>query len=86
MATTTAKEAWSILKDAYYGTDKVISVKLQTPWKEFENLSMKESETIQLFFNHVTNIVNNFKILGDTIEDKKVVQKVLSGLLPKFDH
>lgn len=30
MATTTAKEVWSILKDAYRGTDKLISVKLQT--------------------------------------------------------
>jgi len=29
-ATTTAKEAWSILNDAYRGTDKVASIKLQT--------------------------------------------------------
>lgn len=47
---------------------------------------MKEDETIQIFFNRVTNIVNNIKILGDMIEDKKVVQKVLRSLLSKFDH
>jgi len=38
------------------------------------------------FFNCVTNIVNNIKILRDTIEDKKVVQKVLISLFAKFDH
>jgi len=85
-ATTTAKEAWSILNDAYRGTDKVVSIKLQTLCKEFDNLSMKKSEIIQVFFNRVTNIVNSIKILGDSIEDKKIVQQVLRSLLPKFDH
>jgi len=47
---------------------------------------MKEGEITQVFFNLVTNIVNNITILGDTIEDKKVVQKVLRSLIPKFDH
>ena len=86
MVTTIAKEAWTILKDAYRGTDKVIFVKLQTLSTEFDNLPMKKGETIQVFFNHVINIVNNIKILGDTIEDKKVVQNALRSLLPKFDH
>jgi len=86
MASTTTKEAWSILKKAYQGIDKVIFVKLQTLWKEFDNLSMKEKETIQVFFNCVINIVDNIKILDDTIDDKKVVQKVLKSLLIELDH
>jgi len=32
---------------------------------------MKEDETIQIFFDRVTNIVNNIRLYGDTIEDKK---------------
>ena len=47
---------------------------------------MKEDETIQNFFDRVTNIVNNIRLYGDTIEDKKIVQKVLRSLPPKFDH
>ena len=48
---------------------------------------MKEEETIQIFFDRVTNIVNNIRLYGDTIEDKKkIVQKVLRSLPPKFDH
>ena len=86
MAGTTAKEVCSILKEVYRGTDKLIFIKLQTLGREFDNLSMKEDETIQVCFNHVTNIFNNIKMLGDTIEDKKVVQKELRSLLPKFNH
>src|SRR5688572_1687328 len=46
MAATTAKEAWTILKEEYHVTDKVISIKLQTLWKDFDTLLMKEDETI----------------------------------------
>jgi len=86
MPTTKAKEAWNILTEAYRGTNKVIRVKLQTLWKEFDNLSMKKDETIQVFFNHVANTVNNIKILEDMIEDKKLAQKVLRSLFLVFDH
>jgi len=58
-----AKEAWSILKEAYRGTNKILYAKLQALWKEVDNISMKENEIIQVFFNHATNIVNNIKIL-----------------------
>jgi len=71
MAATTAHDAWKILQDAYKASEKVISIKLQTLWKEFDTLSMKEDETIQIFFDRVTNIVNNIRLYGDTIEDKK---------------
>jgi len=35
---------------------------------------MKEDEAIEVFFSRFTNIVDNIKILGDTTEDKKIVQ------------
>ena len=56
MAATTAHDAWKILQDAYKDSEKVISIKFQTLWKEFDTLSMKEDETIQIFFDGVTNI------------------------------
>ncbi|KAH7519115.1 hypothetical protein JRO89_XSUnG0132800 [Xanthoceras sorbifolium] len=37
-----SKEAWEILKVEFQGSEKVISIKLQTLWKEFDNLLMKE--------------------------------------------
>jgi len=61
MDATTAHDVWKILQDAYRGSEKVISIKLQALWKEFDTLSMKEDETIQIFFDGVTNIVNNIR-------------------------
>jgi len=76
MAAATAKEVWDILEQAYKGSKKVISFKLQNLWTEFEALLMKEGGSIEAFFNRVSNIVNQIRTYGDTIEDVKIVQKV----------
>ncbi|CAL8084841.1 unnamed protein product [Prunus armeniaca] len=47
---------------------------------------MKENESIQVFFTKVYGIVNQIRSYGDTIPDKKIVEKTLRNLLPKFDH
>ncbi|KAF7842239.1 putative RNA-directed DNA polymerase [Senna tora] len=86
MNAKTAKEAWEILKGQYKGSDKIITIKLQSLWKDFETLLMKEGESIQAFFSRVSNIVNQIRSNGDTIEDKKIVQKILRSLPAKFDH
>ncbi|KAH9681306.1 hypothetical protein KPL71_026926 [Citrus sinensis] len=67
-------------------SEKAVTIKLQTLWKEFDNLSMKDSEGVQDFCSRVTEIVNQIKGCGDSIEDKKVNEKVLRCLPPKFDH
>ncbi|KAF7814435.1 putative RNA-directed DNA polymerase [Senna tora] len=86
MNAKTTKEAWEILKGQYKGSDKVITIKLQSLWKDFETLLMKEGESIRAFFSRVSNIVNQIRSNGDTIEDKKIVQKILRSLPAKFDH
>ncbi|KAL9426880.1 hypothetical protein AB3S75_033628 [Citrus x aurantiifolia] len=70
-----AKNAWEILKQEFHDSEKAVTIKLQTLWKEFDNLSMKDSEGVQDFCNRVTEIVNQIKGCGDTIEDKKVNEK-----------
>ena len=47
---------------------------------------MKEGESIETFFNRVSNIVNQIRTYGDTIEDVKIVQNFLISLPPKYDH
>ena len=47
---------------------------------------MKDSEGVQDFCSRVTEIVNQIKGCGDSIEDKKVNEKVLRCLPSKFDH
>ena len=73
------------LKNEFKGTDKVISIKLQSLWKDFDTLIMREDESIQSFFSRVSNIFNQIRSYGDTIEDKKIILKILRSLLVKYD-
>ena len=86
MVATTLKYAWTILSDAYKGSEKVNVIKLQSLWKEFDTLLVKDGENIQAFFTPTSNIINRIRIYGDTIPDIKIVQKILRSLLPKYDH
>ncbi|XP_022874188.1 uncharacterized protein LOC111393019 [Olea europaea var. sylvestris] len=81
-----AKEAWNILNEGFHGNDKVTSLKLQSLWREFDNLSKKDNEVMQFYLTRVSEIVNQIRSLGDTIEEKKVVQKVLRSLPAKYDY
>ncbi|KAA3474106.1 copia-type polyprotein [Gossypium australe] len=73
------QEAWDVLKKEFKGVDKVISIKLQNYWKIFDNLSMKENESIKDFSLRVVEI-------GDTIPNKKIVERILRSLSQKFEH
>ena len=81
-----AKDAWETLKKEFQGNSKVVSIRLQSLWKNFDCLTMKESESIKDFFSRVTEIVNQIRAYGDQIEEKKIVEKILGSLPPKFDH
>jgi hypothetical protein len=48
-------------------------------------MSMKDSDALDSFYTHVIGLINHIKSHGETIEDKKFVEKVLMSLPPKFD-
>ena len=81
-----AKDAWETLQKEFQGSNKVISVKLQNLWRDFDNLAMKETESVKDFHSRVAKIVNQIKNYGDTIQEKKLVEKILWSLPKKFDH
>ena len=60
--------------------------KLQNLWRDFENLAMKETESVKDFHLRVAKIVNQIKSYRDTIQEKKLVEKILWSLPQKFDH
>jgi len=53
-----SKEAWDILESCYQGVAKVNNVKLQNLRRDFENLKMKDSETVDAFMTQVMSVVN----------------------------
>lgn len=81
-----SKEAWDALHNTYRGQDRVKVVRLQTLRCEFDGLRMKESETIEEFYNRVISLINQMRLNGEDIEEKRVVQKILRSLIRKFEY
>ncbi|KAL0375438.1 UNVERIFIED_CONTAM: Retrovirus-related Pol polyprotein from transposon TNT 1-94 [Sesamum radiatum] len=82
---TSAKKAWSILQKEYQGSAKVRIIKLQTLRRDFENMKMKDSETIDEYYTKVRELVNQLKAYGEDIPEKKVVEKLLISVTEKYD-
>ena len=68
-AAINAKQAWDTLETAYQGLDKVKISKLQILRRDFEYLSMKDSETVDTFYTRVVGLINQLKYLGEAITD-----------------
>lgn len=47
---------------------------------------MKDNEEVQEFCSRTFVVVNQIRSYGKTIEDKKIIEKVLRSLLVKFEH
>jgi hypothetical protein len=75
----------SHIKNSYQGMDKVNTSNLQILRRYFETLSMKDSDSVDLFYIHVIGLINQIKYHGETIVDKNVFEKVLRSIPPKFD-
>eukprot|EP00253_Pinus_taeda_P002334 PITA_02334 len=84
-AATKSKEAWDTLKTAYQGMEKVKTAKLQMLRRDFETLSMKESDTIDSFFTQVIGLITQIRAHGEILEERKIVEKILRCLPSRFE-
>ncbi|XP_074347359.1 uncharacterized protein LOC141686208 [Apium graveolens] len=82
----TAKDAWEILQKSFQGVKKVKKVRLQVLRGEFENLKMKTSENIGEFVTRLKAITNEMKRNGESLDDVRVMEKLLHSLTRKFDY
>lgn len=55
-------------------------MKLQSLKRDYENEKMKENESLNEYFNRLSELVNKIKSHGDTIDDRKIVDKILINL------
>ena len=53
---------------------------------EYKNLKMKDSESVEEYFNTVLEIVNQLKRYGETMEVVRVIKKSLCYLISNFDY
>src|SRR3954470_1431745 len=80
-----AKDAWEILKTAHEGTSKVKMSRLQLLTTKFENIRMKDDESIHEFHMNVLEIENVSSSLREKMPKYKLVRKILRSLLRRFD-
>lgn len=59
---------------------------LQTLTRDFETLQMKLGESITDFFTETLGIASKMRSNGGTMEEVKVVEKILRLLTPKIDY
>ncbi|CAM8977850.1 unnamed protein product [Rhodiola kirilowii] len=79
-----AKEAWDILQTAFEGTDKVRNSRMQAVTTKFEEMKMKESETIAEYNTRVLELSNEASALGKPIDEERLASKVLRSLPSRF--
>lgn len=82
----TSKEAWDVLHKTYRGEERVKIVRLQTLRCEFDNIKMRETESVEEFYNRMIVLLNQMRLNGETIEDRRVVEKILRSLTRKFEY
>ena len=85
MRANTTKEVWDILQQEFEEDSKVGVIRLQSLKRDFENKRMKENESLNEYYNRLSELVNQMKSHGDTIDDCRVVDKILISLTKKFD-
>nr|GEY52910.1 zinc finger, CCHC-type [Tanacetum cinerariifolium] len=81
---TTAKKVWDSIKIKHLGADLVQKARLQTLRSELEMLRIKPNEKVSEFGGKLSSIKAKFKGLGENLEDKILVRKLLNSALKKF--
>lgn len=79
------KKTWETLQQEFEGDWKVRTFKLMSLKTNFENEKMKENESLNEYFNRLTDLLNQMKSHGDTIEDWRIMDKIVISLIEKFN-
>jgi hypothetical protein len=80
----TAKAAWDTIKMMRVGDDRVRASTAQTLLQQFEMATFKEDERIKDFSMRLAGMVQHLAVLGETVEDAKVVGKFLRSVPTKY--
>ena len=66
--------------------NKVKTAKLQILKRDSETLLMKYTNSLESFYTRVIGLINQIKSHGEAIDDRRVIEKVLRSLPPKFEY
>ncbi|KAG8480405.1 hypothetical protein CXB51_025116 [Gossypium anomalum] len=85
MACETPKQAWDKLKEEFQGTERTRQQQLLNLRRDFENLKMKEEETVKKYSDKIIVVVNSIRLLGEQFDEARIVEKVLSTLPERYE-
>ena len=85
MACETAKQVWDKLRMEFQGSDKTKQMQLFNLRKEFELLRMKEAENVKAYIDRVMKVVNQIRLMGEELPEKRIVEKVMVTLPERFE-
>ncbi|CAH9090970.1 unnamed protein product [Cuscuta europaea] len=75
-----------LINQEYVGDKKVITIRLQSLSREFENLLMKQKESVPDYISRVTGLVQEMSTLGEQLKSSQIVEKILRSLTKKYEH
>ena len=81
---TSAKEIWDALKVRHVGVDRVKEARLQTLESGFESLKMDANDSLDVYAGKISEIASQASSLGHTLDDKRLVRKLLGSVPEKF--
>ena len=81
----TAKENWETIRILHVGVEHVVQSKIQSLRRDFENLAMKKDEKVSDFSSRFTKIISKLRDLGERLEEKEAVAKLLRSMPVKYD-
>ncbi|CAA0810072.1 Unknown protein, partial [Striga hermonthica] len=80
----TAKDAWRVLQRQFEGSTTVKACRLQWVTLEFDEIKMRDEETIDVYYARFCDLVNQSMMLGEEISEKRQVQKIMRTVVPRF--
>ncbi|KAG8480143.1 hypothetical protein CXB51_024938 [Gossypium anomalum] len=73
------------LKEEFIGSDKTRQQQVINLRRDFENLKMKESESIKQYSDRIMATVNSIRLLGEDFSESRIVEKVITTLPERFE-
>ena len=80
----TAADVWAALRSMHVGVERVREARIQSLRLDFDNLKMSDAECMDDFAEKFMMLVGRICELGDAMEEKYVVKKLLRAVSTKF--
>jgi hypothetical protein len=80
----TAADVWAALRSMHVGVERVREARIQSLRLDFDNLKMDDAESVDDFAEKFMMLVGRIRELGDAMEEKYIVKKLLRSVSNKF--